>query len=242
MPLRQQQGWRYVLLVERLQGTSAAPSPGVQRQRSKQSSDTGKDPEQEDLPALRHTSADADTAPDDVDLAIDLSWLAGTARSRPPKQTPVAILPGSPAPARPGALPPQQLQQEPQQQQQQAAADRVDSLEGAADNYEAEPWLATQVPPTPGGCRSPGMLLRRAGSTQQQQQTSSQGGHLTAGGGSGGASGGGSLQFAEHRSVRCSLVDSVWPLLTAAFRWDHWGVDTLLLHHTVPVNVESYFG
>lgn len=36
------------------------------------------------------------------------------------------------------------------------------------------------------------------------------------GGGGGGKSGG--FQFGEHRSVRCGLVDSVWPELTQTFR------------------------
>lgn len=42
-----------------------------------------------------------------------------------------------------------------------------------------------------------------------------------AGSSQGGRSGGkaaGSLQFGEHRSVRCSLIDSVWPELVEDFR------------------------
>lgn len=40
----------------------------------------------------------------------------------------------------------------------------------------------------------------------------------SSGGGRRGSKAAGSLQFAEHRSVRCSLIDSLWPELTKGFR------------------------
>lgn len=196
VPTRQQQGWRYVLLVDRLPGGSQPAATAA-------------------AAAGGGSSGGAASAADEAaeDLAIDQSWIAGTARSRPPKQSPPA--PAS-QPAAAAAM---------ASQQQGGGTGDLDLLVGD-DTYEGEPMLATQMPGTQAGLGSP-MAVRpysssqaqsplaggRAYTSSQQQQQQSQGG---GGGASGGA--GGSLQFAEHRSVRCSLIDAVWPHLTAAFR------------------------
>jgi hypothetical protein len=189
VPTRQQQGWRYVLLVERLPG-------GLQQ------------------PAAAAGGGAAGITQDAAaeDLAIDQSWIAGTARSRPPKQSPpvpAAVSAAAAAAAGGGGGP-----------------NSVDLL-GGDDAYQGEPFLATQMPGTQAGLGSP-MAVRTLGSSQQQSplgskafSSSQQQQPLSQGGGGGAASGGGgggSLQFAEHRSVRCNLIDGLWPHLTAAFR------------------------
>jgi hypothetical protein len=145
VPARQQQGWRYVLLVERLQ---------QQQQQG--------------------PNADAEDA-DAEDLPVDLAWIAGTARSRPPKLASFAS----------------------------AAA-------AAGDDGDADGELClSQVPASQG----PSFSCSQAAPASQ------------AAAGSGGGRSGGSLQFSEHRSVRCSLVEAVWPELVAAYRCGQ-GVDS----------------
>ncbi|WIA12096.1 hypothetical protein OEZ85_012172 [Tetradesmus obliquus] len=145
VPARQQQGWRYVLLVERLQ-------------------------------QQRQQTLAADAEQDAEDLAVDLAWIAGTARSRPPKLA--SSFSSSAA----------------------AAAASGSAAAAGADDAEGEPWLS-QMPATQG----PSFSCSQAAPASQAA-------------GSGGGRSGGSLQFSEHRSVRCSLVEAVWPELVAAYR------------------------
>jgi hypothetical protein len=139
VPARQQQGWRYVLLVERLQQQHA---PG------------------------------ADEGAEAEELAVDLAWIAGTARSRPPKLTSASAA----APSSAGA----------------AAWD-----DGDADGD---------------------LCLSQLAASQGPSFSCSQAAPASQAAGSGGGRSGGSLQFSEHRSVRCSLVEAVWPELVAAYR------------------------
>jgi hypothetical protein len=143
VPARQQQGWRYVLLVERLQ--------------QQQGPDAG-------------AAAAADDDDDAEDLAVDLAWIAGTARSRPPK-----FLASS------------------------AAA--VGSAAGDGGVADSDELCLSQMPASQG----PSFSCSQAAPASQAA-------------GSGGGRSGGSLQFSEHRSVRCSLVEAVWPELVAAYR------------------------
>jgi hypothetical protein len=188
VPTSQQQGWRYVLQVDRLADSSTDG-----------------------------TAAAADTAANAAeDLAIDQSWVAGTARSRAPKQGDASAAAAA-AGQTPGKLPASQ-----QQQGGLGGGSSSDPLLLDDDGYEAEPYLATQLP---GGqaASSPWAAGRRPSSSSRspaQGQLLSQVGSQAAG--SGGASGrggsSGTLQFAEHRSVRCSLIDTLWPHLTAKLR------------------------
>jgi hypothetical protein len=200
VPTRQQKGWRYVLLVDRLPGASQAAGAGTA------AAAAGAD-------GVAGGEGTAGGQAEAEDLVIDQSWIAGTARSRLPKQQDPAAAAAAAAAGGMGGS----------QQQQALGADSAYLL-GGDDLYEGDAFLATQMP-SQAGLGSP--LASRPLSSQQQQQptplavknlNSSQGG--SQGGGSGGASGrgGGTLEFAEGRSVRCSLVDAVWPDLTAAFR------------------------
>lgn len=170
IPKHQQQGWRYILTVERLTTTSQQHQQG-------------------------HPGSSTAAAAED--LAIDQAWLDGTARSKPKPQT---------------------------------AADSLlpdDTLDPAATAGDYDDY-----------CYSQGVLAATQAAASQHQQgfdiytegmSSSQaaagGSNEAAGGGGGSGTGGrsgsktaGSLQFAEHRSVRCSLVDQVWPQLVNTFR------------------------
>ncbi|KAF6255045.1 hypothetical protein COO60DRAFT_252798 [Scenedesmus sp. NREL 46B-D3] len=147
VPARQQHGWRYVLLVERLQQQQQ------QQQQQRQGADAGEDAE---------------------DLAVDLAWIAGTARSRPPKQD------GSAAAT--------------------ALSDSAAAAAAGGDYAESELCLS-QMPAS----QEPGFSCSQAAPASQAA-------------GSGGGRSGGSLQFSEHRSVRCSLMEAAWPELVAAYR------------------------
>lgn len=209
VPARQQQGWRYVLLVERLPSAAAAGA-GASSLAAAAAPEGGSSGGAA-AAAAGEGAAEGDEA---EDLAIDQSWIAGTARSRPPKQSPPSAAALSTAAAGAGG------------EQQRGRLDGLDLLGGDGDDtYEGEPFLATQMPATQGaGLGSP--LAARTLSNSGSQQQSPLGARAAAagssqqGGAARGASGGGagSLQFAEHRSVRCSLIDAVWPHLTAAFR------------------------
>lgn len=199
VPTRQQKGWRYVLLVDRLLGTSQATGAATAAAAA-----AGAD-------GVAGGVGTAGGQAEAEDLMIDQSWIARTARSRLPKQQDPAAAAAAAAGGMGGS-----------QQQQAQGADSTYLL-GGDDLYEGDAFFATQMP-SQAGLGSPS--ASRPLSSQQQQQpssavkglNSSQGG--SQGGGSGGASGrgGGTLEFAEGRSVRCSLVDAVWPDLTAAFR------------------------
>lgn len=181
VPARQQQGWRYVLLVERLQqqrggASSSAPAAAA---------------------AAAAGDAPADERKEAEDLAIDLAWIAGTARSRPPKALPAAS--AGPAAAGTAAA---------------AAADRLaaalDDDHDDGDVYLSSQACLSQLPPTQR------TSTQRLPCSQAGLSQASQGSQAAAG--SGGGRSGGSLQFSEHRSVRCSLMEAVWPEVVAAYR------------------------
>lgn len=153
VPGRQQRGWRYVLLVERLQ---------QQQQLGGGDDDDG--------------GADEDAA---ADLATDLAWIAGTARSRPAK-----------APAAAAAA---------------AAA-------GGGGNSSVNPLLLVEDD------AGDDEFAHLATQATQATQASSAAAAAASAGGAPGRSGPGSLQFSEHRSVRCSLMDALWPELVDAYR------------------------
>jgi hypothetical protein len=115
LPSRQHQGWRYVLTVERLQQGAANGGGG--------GGSSGPHP------AAAGGSAGAEAE----DLAIDTSWLAGTARSKPPKAATSAA--AAPAAAAAAAA---------------ASGGGGDEDADAVDtaHYEDEGLLATQMPAT----------------------------------------------------------------------------------------------
>jgi hypothetical protein len=113
---------------------------------------------------------DAAADGDDEDLAVDHAWIAGTARSRPPK--PLA-----------------------------SSAAAASSAAGDGADADGDELCLSQMPASQG----PSFSCSQAAPASQAA-------------GSGGGRSGGSLQFSEHRSVRCSLVEAVWPELVAAYR------------------------
>jgi hypothetical protein len=194
VPARQQYGWRYVLLVERLQqqqhGQQAAQQDGQHEAQKARTAAAA---------AAAAAGAGQACGTEAEDLAIDLCWLAGTARSKPTKQAPFTPAESAAAAGSAGgtpsastaaaaAAPPQQPQQ------QLSGGGTLSGLDGSgqcAAHYEDEPNLATQAP-------------LQAAVTPSKQQPARQPP--------------GSLQFSEHRSLRCSLMDATWPQLVARFR------------------------
>jgi hypothetical protein len=207
-PHRQQQGWRYVLQVDRLAGaTHQQQQPAAAAAAGGGSGGGGSSGASGGTAGAPGAAADQEAE----DLAIDQTWIAGTARSRLPKQDPSAAAAAAAAAAAGGS--------------HSGGPVGFDVLgnDDTYDSHGSQPLLATQMPSGsqagPGFGSTPMSARAFGGSSSSQAPAAaagSQGGSQQAGG-SGGAKRG-TLQFADHRAVRCSLIDAVWPHLTAAFR------------------------
>jgi hypothetical protein len=140
---------------------------------------------------------------DAEDLAIDLSWLAGTARSRGPR--PAASQPAvgnstSCRTADAGVHGGSALAHK---------SDGDDDDDGDSPPYDTGDVLLM--------ASQSGFVSSQVMSPSFTQLSASQ---AVAGGASGGGSGGrsGGARGSEHRSVRCSLLEAVWPDVVSSYR------------------------
>jgi hypothetical protein len=206
---RQQHGWRYVLQVDRLAGgTQQQQQPAAAAGGSGGGGSLGGSGGATGAAAGGSATAEQEAE----DLAIDQTWIAGTARSRLPKQDPSAAAAAAGGGGGGGSS-------------QGGVPIGFDLLgnDDSYDSYGSQPLLATQMPPGSQaglGFGSSPMSARAFSSSQAPAAAAAAGsqGGSQQGGGSGGSKQRGTLQFADHRAVRCSLIDNVWPHLTTAFR------------------------
>lgn len=171
VPPLPEDGWRYVIEVERLR-----PIKGSEAGAGGSGTRGGR--EQGGEPSQSKAEAEAE------DLAIDTAWLNNTARSRPPRASPLRAPAffgasvasggaggGSPSHAAATAVAASQASQE------------LDGEDGSGGEGKAEA----------GGSQTP----QRGAATPKKAQ--------------------GSLSFAEHRSVRCTLMHELFPNLVRTF-------------------------